>query len=266
MEPTSHRRLHVLESTDWKDAVIALLEPRSPYRPWRDGTNEGRDGDTVAFVLNTDPPAILADVARVDDSRELRTAAFSRPLHNANVVDLYTLMTVLGFGLGMRASHFDGDDAVKVEMSLDECRYGGAPQSRFGHNDLARARTILRFSGRCDGCNQEIDLTGTDAREQLFVHTVDPQLRETSIRLGYPDWPAVVCRHCRDRMAAEGHATFVDYKFSLNPACPQCRGRRASEIFYGMPSDHENIPPWEQAGGCCVTFENWQCQICHTRW
>ena len=82
---------------DWKDAVIALLEPRSPYRPWRGGADEAQEGDTVAFVFNTDPPTILAEVAHVGDSRELRTAAFPRPLHNANVVDLYTFMTVLGF-------------------------------------------------------------------------------------------------------------------------------------------------------------------------
>lgn len=86
---------------------------------------------------------------------------------------------------------------------------------------MAEVRTLLRFSGRCDGCDLVIDLTGEEARDQLFVHTVDPQMRSVSLSLGYPDWPAVVCRECRDRMADEGHATFVDYKFSLNPSCPQ---------------------------------------------
>lgn len=156
-------------------------------------------------------------------------------------------MRVLGLGFGSLPYQFDGDDAVKVELSLDGCRYAGAPESRFGHNAMAEARTLLRFSGRCDGCNQVIDLTGEEARDRLFVHTVDPQIQSESPSLGFPDWPAVVCRECRDRMADEGHATFVDYKFSLNPACPQCQGRRASEIFYGMPSDYPNIPPWEQA-------------------
>jgi len=92
-----------------------------------------------------------------------------------------------------------------------------------------------------------IDLTGEQAHDRVFVHTVDPQMRTESPSLGLPDWPAVVCRHCRDRMADDGHVTFVDHKFSLNPTCPQRRGRRASEIFYGMPSDHPNIPPWELA-------------------
>lgn len=266
MELPPHHRLHVLQSVDWKDAVITLLEPRSPYRPWRDWPDEGQKGDTVAFVLNTDPPSILADVAHVDQSGELRRANFSRTLFNPNVVDFYTLMRVLGFGFGSLPYQFDGDDAVKVELSLDECRYAGAPESRFGHNAMAEVRTLLRFSGRCDGCNHVIDLTGEEARDQLSVHTVDPQMQSESPSLGFPDWPAVVCRECRDRMADEGHATFVDYKFSLNPSCPQCHGRRTSEIFYGMPSDYPNIPPWEQAGGCCEMSENWQCRLCHTGW
>ena len=30
-------RLHIIESSDWKDAVIALLDSRSHYRQWRHG-------------------------------------------------------------------------------------------------------------------------------------------------------------------------------------------------------------------------------------
>lgn len=108
MELPPHHRLHVLESTDWKDAVITLLEPRSPYRPWRDWPDEGQKGYTVAFVLNTDPRSILADVAHVDDSGELRRATFPRTLCNPNVVDFYTLMRVFGFGFGSLSYQFDG--------------------------------------------------------------------------------------------------------------------------------------------------------------
>ncbi|MCV7421403.1 hypothetical protein H7K45_12700 [Mycobacterium yunnanensis] len=264
MEQPSHHRLHVLESIGWKDAVITLLEPRSPYRPWRGGADEGQQSDTVAFVLNTDPPSILAEVSHVDGPRELRQASFSPPPNGATVVDSYTLSSELGFEL--RPGRFDGDDADTVEDALYQHRYDWDPGLRLGHDDVSKVRTLLRFDGRCDGCNQEIDLTRPDARDQLFVHTVDAQMQRTSRWLGYPDWPAVMCRHCRDRMADEGHETFVDYKFSLNPSCPQCLGRRAREIFYGMPSDHENIPPWEEAGGCCPMSDKWSCLICSTTW
>jgi len=181
----------------------------------------------VEFVLNTDPHSILASVAHVNGSRELREATVSSPLGGANAVESRTLANMLGFDAQL--GHFDGNDALFVQEALDEYRYNFAPGSRFGHDDIATVRTLLRFDGRCDGCNQEINLTGLETRDQLFVHTVDAQMRRTSRWLGYPDWPDVMCRQCRDRMADEGHDSFVVYKFSLNPECPQCRGHRARE-------------------------------------
>ena len=41
---------------------------------------------------------------------------------------------------------------------------------------MAEVRMLLRFGGRRDGCEQVIDLTGEEARDRLFVHTVDPQM------------------------------------------------------------------------------------------
>jgi hypothetical protein len=56
---TTTERLHIVEGTDWKDAVIALLDDRSPYRPWRYGFGEAHEGDPVAIVLHTDPPSVM---------------------------------------------------------------------------------------------------------------------------------------------------------------------------------------------------------------
>ncbi len=101
---------------------------------------------------------------------------------------------------------FDGDDAINLELSLDECRYWCAPESRFGHDSMAAARTLLRSVGQCDGCDQELDLTRPDVREQLVVHTTDPFTRpEPEMAApGAGDWPAVLCRRCRDRMDHDG--------------------------------------------------------------
>ena len=269
MEQSANHQLHVAQSTDWKDAVIALLEPRSPYRPWRYGTVEAHEGDTVAFVLNTDPPSVLADVARVEASGDPRAAVFDRTLSQPNLVELSTLAKVLDLEMdAARSWRFDGDDAIKIELSLDECRYWCAPESRFGHNTMASARTLLRFEGRCDGCSQDIDLTGADARDEVFVHTVDQHVRSEPRSVGSDvrDWPAVVCRRCHERLAEENWVSFLDFKFAMNPACPACGGRRSCEMFFGMPSDHVNIPPWEHAGGCCVVDEEWCCSICYHRW
>jgi hypothetical protein len=62
---TTVERLHIVEGSVWKDAVIALLESRSPYRPWRYGFGEAREGDPVAIVLNTDPHSVLTGLGRI---------------------------------------------------------------------------------------------------------------------------------------------------------------------------------------------------------
>lgn len=267
-QPENHQ-LHVAQSVDWKDAVIALLEPQSPYRPWRYGTVDAQEGDTVAFVLNTDPPTVLADVARVEAAGDPRAAVFERALREPNLVELTTLAKMLDLEYEVtNAWRFDGDDAIKIELSLNEFRYLCVPESRFGHNTMASARTLLRFHGQCDGCSQDVDLTGAGARDEVFVHTVDQHTRREPESAGsvVRDWPAVLCRRCHERMADENCVSFVDLKFATNPVCPECGERQASEIFYGMPSDPSNIPPWEHAGGCCSSTEEWCCSICYHRW
>ena len=269
MELSTNHRLHVAQSTDWKDAVITLLEPRSPYRPWRYGTVEAQEGDAVAFFLNTDPPSVLADVARVEVTGDPRSAVFDRPLHQPNLVELSTLAKVLGLERQAATGwYFEGDDAIKLELSLDECRYWCAPESRFGHNTMASARTLLRFNGQCDGCEQDIDLTGAGARDDVHVHTVDPYSRAEPEPTGshVRDWPAVLCRRCRKRMGDKGYVSLAAFKFAGNPQCPECGIRRTRRTFYGMPSDFMNIEPWWHAGGCCPTSEKWCCGVCYHSW
>ncbi|WP_246240312.1 hypothetical protein [Mycolicibacterium madagascariense] len=217
-------------------------------------------------MLNTDPPSVLADVARVKAENHLAEAVFDGALYDPNLLELSTIGKVLG--LEPRAANawsFDGDDAIKLELSLEECRYFCAPESRFGRNTMAAARTLLRFGGYCDGCDQQIDLTGEGARKEIFVHTVDHRMR-LAPDSAVDDWPAVMCTRCHGRMAAEGHTRFVDFKFAQYPGCPECGARRTASLFYGMPSDHANIPPWRWAAGCCLGPERWGCKECGHDW
>jgi hypothetical protein len=46
--------MHIVEANDWKDAAITLLEPRSPYQPWRTGPEPLRLDERVLAVLHTD--------------------------------------------------------------------------------------------------------------------------------------------------------------------------------------------------------------------
>ena len=45
----------------------SVLEPESPYRPWRHGFGEAHVGDPVAIVLNTDPTSVLTKLAYIGD-------------------------------------------------------------------------------------------------------------------------------------------------------------------------------------------------------
>jgi hypothetical protein len=262
MEQVTPHRVQIAQATDWKDAVVTLLEPRSPYRPWRYGAVEAQEGDSVAFVLNTDPPSVLTELARVRADGPPEAATFDHQLFQPNLLKLSILAEVLDVEPDLADSwRFDGHDAVKLDLTLTERCLGGAPDSRFGHNSMAAARQLLRFCGRCDGCEQGIDLSSPDARDRVFVHTVD--LEPEQVRSDAVDWPAVLCRECTDRV---GDATFLDYKFGLYPPCPECGARRTRATFYGMPIDFANIPPWSHAGGCCVSTEEWHCDVCDHEW
>ena len=63
-EMTSVAKVHVIEGRPWKDALMSVVEPRSPYRPWHvaDGIEPG---DAVIAVLDTDPRSVLTGVGIV---------------------------------------------------------------------------------------------------------------------------------------------------------------------------------------------------------
>lgn len=61
----SDTKIHVLRAMPWMDAIIKLLQPRSPYRPWH-GAAGAEPGDAVLAILDTDPPSVIAEVREVD--------------------------------------------------------------------------------------------------------------------------------------------------------------------------------------------------------
>jgi hypothetical protein len=286
---TITERLHIVEGSDWKDAVIALLEPKSPYRPWRHGFGEAHAGDPVAVVLNTDPASVLTGLAYIGSEGDPGCAVIDMP-RSAGLVDLTTLALVLDLEhCAVTTWRLDGDAAMRMELALAECQYRGGPELRFGHTSTAAARILLRSGGTCDGCDNDIDLSGTDARNQVYIHTVDPYRRPDptspivpraggshhppsipytpSLRFRAIDWPAVLCRRCHESMRDGGYRRFLDFRFDQHPVCPECGGRRSLSTFYGMPSDHGgNIPPWLHTGGCCVSDERWCCSVCDHEW
>ena len=234
-------------------------------------------------MLGTDPTSVLTRLARVDEDGGL-TGAVTGTYHAGDLVDLTTLAMMFDLRDAFTSWRLDDDDAEQVILALHQSPVHGRPFYRWGHSSVAAARILLDFDGDCHGCGEHIYLDGTDARDNVHVHTADPRPRpdpdppfrtdgpcerepyRAEIRRSAYDWPAVICTRCRDRMRNGNFHSFVDFRFAQNPECPSCGGRRTKTIQYGMPSAPEAWGPWLQIGGCCPKGEKWCCDVCDHRW
>lgn len=72
-EADSAARVHVIEGRPWKDALISIVEPRSPHRPWYAGDGV-EPGDVLIAVLDTDPRSVLTQVATVGSDGDINAA------------------------------------------------------------------------------------------------------------------------------------------------------------------------------------------------
>ncbi|MGW0157848.1 hypothetical protein ACWDUN_00860 [Mycobacterium sp. NPDC003323] len=285
MPQTAHIRLHVLEATDWKDGIITILEPRSPYRPWRYAFGDARPGDWAVIVLGTDPVSVLTVLAHIDQEDGLGGAALNLRRYSMHLVDLTTLAMLLDLPDAFDDWRFTDEEAERIILALHETPVHGNRRDRWGHSTVAQARNLLGFWGNCHSCHDEIDLTNADARDQIHVHTADPlprpqplsPIRTTanypernpdrlSTRYDARDWPAVLCRRCAGRMRSGGYTSFVKYQFAQHPACPECGGRRTQTIGYGMPTSPDEWGPWRYMGGCCPKSDMWHCSHCDHEW
>lgn len=240
----------------WKDAVIKLLEPRSPYRPWQTPGSIA-PGQTVVVVLNTDPQSVLTAVGVMGSEGDVdRALARIDTLRRSSLFELATLNMVTDLRLG-QGGHLSAS-AEEVTQVLDRYIQTSAAMS-FGHTTLAAGRILLASGGRCTGCSRHIDLTGENTRDRVHVHTVDagPSV--------VPDWPAALCDDCHDRMTADGFTNFLDFRYSLNPRCPECSAQRTAAAMYGMPVGPVE-EPWVAPMGCCVRSDNWRCTGCGHQW
>jgi hypothetical protein len=266
---TPIERLFIVEATDWKQAVISLLEPESSYKPWRCDGDDAEEGDAVAFVLNTDPTSVLTELGRVggdgDPTRaELELSSIARP----GSVDLETLTMMTGFQWNGDPRHewvLHGEMAIRMTLALDDCRLRGDQYTRFGHNSMAAARILLHTLGRCGGCDRRMDFGFDDACEYVEIHTVDAYLRGRPDEEVAADWPGALCARCSARMRKDGYVSLVEYRLAQHPACPSCGARRTREALFGMLMSHDH-PPWRDARGCCVTNDDWTCGECGHTW
>jgi hypothetical protein len=268
------------------------MESRSPYRPWRYGFGEAREGDPVAVVLNTDPRTVMTTLGRIGADGQWDRALVDWPLLGPGLVDLESLVMLVD--LDPRATwQMRGDAARRLKKALIHADLYRDPYMRFGHSSVAAARILLHSEGQCTGCDSVIDLTKPDATESFRIRTVDAVEREApevlvrekrSGDLSYnqasisarswplrlpADWPGVLCMSCCARMNADGYTSLIDCRFSQHAKCPRCGVAKTQAVHAGMPISgnvYRDTPPWIEWRGCCDEGDTWTCTVCAHRW
>ncbi len=245
----------------WKDAVISLLEPRSPYRPWT--TQESVEpGHSVVVALDTDPTSVLSAVGTVGSDGEIRSAITQiKSYRREALLEMATL---------------DMLSMEDIESVLDRYVRQGA-KALFGHTSLAAARVLLASRGRCTACNTGLALSGRNARDQIHIHTaefvdtdgrpIEVDLWDSYAQYSAIDWPAALCNLCAATMRDEGFTSFLDFQFASRPSCPECSAQRTMTPLYGMPAGPIE-EPWIATMGCVVVEPRakWVCGHCRHEW
>jgi hypothetical protein len=261
--------MHVVEGHPWKEAAITVLEPRSPYRPWRaDEFDRIKDGDRVVALLDTDPVSVLATVGFVGADGDVHTtlAGIERFELGGSpaLLELDTLNMVSSVRLPASAGMLHRDEFA-VMRRLTDCWSDGM-DGCFGSSTLAQARTLLASGGRCTGCEQQLDLTGPQATDRVHFHTASRPVPGPDGGRQYVDWSAVLCDPCQTRMVDGYFENFIAYRFSLAPNCPACSAGRSMSTDFGEPAAGYILKPWTTHMGCELVPVEWECGECGHQW
>lgn len=247
--------VHIVDGRPWQDALISVLETRSPYRPWR--TSGGiRPGDAAIGVLDTDPQSVLAAVAIVGPDGDVGNAfANINPASLTGLLELGSLNMLANFVVNPRSGQVYTSKWLDAVVALVGGYNPSTADALFGHTSLAAGRILLESGGNCTACERRLDLTAEGARDRLHIHTIDPPMDprnpsrlvdpmtepeasqggvgysadQIKVGPGYPiplpaDWPGVLCDSCHDMMRHAGFTSFLDFRLNLHPRCPSCSG------------------------------------------
>lgn len=162
-------------------------------------------------MLGTDPVSVVTELALIDEYTDALGVPLLVQSRCVGAAEVAPVASALGLGEDYTTTW--DLDAVDTERLTDLLRENSVPRfisNTSGHSSLSAARILLDFNGYCTGCGEHVDLTVDNARDQVYVHSVDPSSE---------DWSAVLCTACRDRVL-QGNA---------------CGARRTQLIRYGMP-------------------------------
>ncbi|HOB49777.1 MAG TPA: hypothetical protein PKK01_10765 [Mycobacterium sp.] len=291
-EIDSDTKIHVVRAVAWKDAIIKLLEPSSPYRPWGEEF-DAEPGDAVLVMLETEPTSVIAELVTIE-SRDGVEPAIARCMDTEKggrpaLLELETLAHLTGLEVYRDESGVIARGAAGLaEFIARRVPASGGLRYRQGHSTLAAARILLDSGGWCTGCRRELDLTAANARYHVHIHTVDadPAAPWTPVAYEPPepvsdeygpdsirvtkwrepirlplDWPAALCDDCHDEMRMGGFTGFLDFRFSRHPRCPVCSARWTMRTMTSGFTDWRPREPWLRTTGCC-SLGKWQCGAC----
>jgi hypothetical protein len=258
--PAKH--FHVVEGCPWKDALIAFLEPESPYRPWcTDAGMPLREGDVVIAVLDTEPRTVLG-AATLGADLDVARALSAEPWRFTHLREVREVESTTGESLA--ESLLDDAAGERVVRALDE--YDGTGLDWADASSAVAAEVLLTSGGICMGCDQDLPLRGESARDRFNVRLARGENGEHVFR-SY-EWPATICADCLTALRAGGFRNFVDFRLSRHPACPSCDAHRTYGVEYGLPRPgyYKTKPPWTWNMGCLVTQTRWLCGQCRHEW
>ena len=128
--------MHIVEANDWNDAAITLLEPRSPYRPWRSGPEPLRAAEQVLAVLHTDPVSVLTTIGYADADGNAKFGRYT----SLDLLDATTLALIADVPLSQdprRSWVLDDVAAEGIEQALEDLRYRAADEGVTGRGHMA---------------------------------------------------------------------------------------------------------------------------------
>ncbi|MEN0138624.1 MAG: hypothetical protein AAGC80_25950 [Rhodococcus sp. (in: high G+C Gram-positive bacteria)] len=268
-ERTDSQRTFIVEGHPWKDAVIAYLEPRSPYWPWFI-SEPVRSGDVLITILDTEPPTTLC--MELVGVASPGTIGVTQSWALAGLPSVAAVEASAGVVLPTTAGRVGNEVANRVFDLLLEHRVDfddSFPRlDEASHTTAASARVLLKSAGKCTACGNSIDLRGSAARDRVHIHTAENGVERWSHYGPAHDWPAALCTSCQTAMTEGGFSSFLDYRFSFHPRCPRCAASQTRCTSLGMPIPGETVPPWTVPLGCIFTdpVPDWICGVCGHRW
>lgn len=254
------QKLYVVIGSPWKDALLGYLSADAPDDNW-DVPDGLRKGDLLLSLLETKPRTVLCLERVTRGGARLQVGVV---LDWPWLPELAKVEAVSGLKVRKSAGWIPDEvaDLLLEVLDSDQMWHSGSGDGSTAHD----ARVISNCDLRCEGCGEEFDLSGDDARNQVRVLAVEDQVRVFDEEARDVVTRCALCPACQRVARAAGVPTMTQLRRASFPACPRCGAEETSVIMWGMPPGPQ--PEWVEVGGCCINGDDpvWSCSACGHSW